>query len=63
VGLDVHKDPMAVAYVAQAHGAAGIELGSIGTRHADIAQRTRKLQAKAKPLAVVYDAGPCGSWL
>jgi transposase len=63
VGMDVHKDSIAVAYVAQDHGADVIYYGTIGTRHSDIDQLTRKLQAKAKHLVFVYEAGPCGYWL
>jgi hypothetical protein len=63
VGLDVHKDSIAVAYVAKDHDAHVISFGTIGTRHADIDQLTRKLQSKAKRLVFVYEAGPCGSWL
>ncbi len=63
VGMDIHKESMAVAYVAQEHGAEVIYLGTIGTRHADIDQLTRQLQAKATPLVFVDEAGPCGSWL
>jgi transposase len=60
VGLDVHKESIAVAYVAKEHDADVIYLGTIGTRHADIDQLVRKLQAKAKHLVFVYEAGPCG---
>ena len=63
VGLDVHKESIAVAYVAKAHDAEVIYLGSIGTRQADIDQVVRKLQAKAQHLVFVYEAGPCGYWL
>jgi transposase len=63
VGLDVHKESIAVAYVAKAHDAEVIFLGTIGTRQADIDQLVRKLQAKAKHLVFVYAAGPCGYWL
>ena len=35
VGLDVHKDSIAVAY-AGADGAAPVHIGSIGTRQCDI---------------------------
>jgi transposase len=63
VGLDVHKESIAVAYVAQDHGAEVIYLGPIGTRQCDIDQLVRKLQAKAKHLVFVYEAGPCGYWL
>jgi transposase len=63
VGLDVHKDSIAVAYVAKAHDAEVTFLGTIGTRQADIDQLVRKLQSKAKHLVFVYEAGPCGYWL
>src|SRR5262245_33063297 len=32
LGMDVHKETIAVAYVAQEHGAEGTYLGAIGTR-------------------------------
>jgi transposase len=63
VGLDVHKDSIAVAYVAKDHDAEVIYLGTIGTRQCDIDQLVRKLQAKAKHLVFIYEAGPCGYWL
>jgi transposase len=63
VGLDVHKDSIAVAYVAKDHDAEVISLGTVGTRPCDIDQRVRKLQAKAKHLVFIYEAGPCGYWL
>jgi transposase len=63
VGLDVHKDSIAVAYVAKDHEAHVISYGIIGTRHADIDPLTRKLQSKAQRLVFVYEAGPCGYWL
>jgi transposase len=63
IGMDVHKDSIAVAYVAQDHGAEVIYLGSLGTRQCDIDQLIRKLPSKAKHLLFVYEAGPCGYWL
>ena len=36
VGMDVHKDSIAVAYVVQDHGAEVVSLGNIGTRQCDI---------------------------
>jgi transposase len=63
VGLDVHKDAIAVAYVPKEHDAEVIYLGTIGTRQADIDQLIRKMQSKAKYLVFVYEAGPCGDWL
>jgi hypothetical protein len=62
VGMDVHTDAIAVAYVAQDHGAEVVYLGPMGTRHGDIANRRRTMQSKAKQLLFVYEAGPCGSW-
>jgi transposase len=63
IGLDVHKDSIAMAYVAQDHGAEVTYLGAIGTRQGDIDQMIRKMQSKAKHLIFVYEAGPCGYWL
>jgi transposase len=63
IGMDVHKDTIAVAYVAQDHGAEVTSLGTIGTRQCDIDQLIRKMQSKATHLIFVYEAGPCGYWL
>jgi transposase len=63
VGMDVHKDSMAVADVAPEHGAEVTSLGTIGTRHYDIDHLVRKLHAKAKHVGFVDEAGPCGDWL
>jgi transposase len=61
--MDVHKDSIAVAYVAQDHGAEVTYLGTIGTRQGDIDQLIRKMPSKANHLIFVYEAGPCGDWL
>jgi len=61
--MDVHKESIAIAYVAQDHGAEVVSLGTIGTRQCDIDQLIRQLQSKSKPLGFVYEAGPCGSGL
>jgi transposase len=61
--MDVHKESIAVAYVAQAHDADVTFLGTIGTRQIDIDQLVRKLHSKAPHLVFVYEAGPCGYWL
>jgi transposase len=63
IGLDVHQDAIAVAYVASDHGADVTYLGTLGTRPTDIDPLVRQLQSKAKPLVFVYEAGPCGYWL
>ena len=63
IGMDVHQESIAVAYVAQDHGAEVTDLGPIGTRQADIDHLIRTLQSKANHLVFVYEAGPCGYWL
>jgi transposase len=63
VGLDVHKESIAVAYVAQAHHAEVVSIGNIGTRQCDIDKLIRQLQSKSPHLVFVYEAGPCGYWL
>ena len=63
IGMDVHKESIAVAYVSKDHDAEVVYLGPIGTRPCDSDQRVRKLQSTAKHLVFVDDAGPCGSWL
>ena len=63
IGLDVHKESIAVAYAAKDYGTDVVYLGSIGTRQCDIDKLVRQLQSKAKRLVFVYEAGPCGSWL
>src|SRR5215467_10737832 len=62
-GMDVHKESIAVAYVAQDYGAEVISLGTVGTRQCDIDKLIRQLQSKSKHLVFVYEAGPCGYWL
>jgi transposase len=63
IGWDVHKDSMAMASVAQEHGAEVISLEAIGTRPCDLDPLIRKMPSKAPPLICIYEAGPCGSWL
>ncbi|MGH2356525.1 MAG: IS110 family transposase [Candidatus Limnocylindria bacterium] len=63
VGLDVHKDSIAVAYAPEDRGAEVLSLGAIGTRQCDIDKLIRKLQSKGAPPVFVYEAGPCGYWL
>jgi transposase len=62
-GMDVHQDSIAVADVAQEHGAEVTFLGPMGTRPCAIDQLIRQMQSKAKQLIFVYEAGPCGDWL
>jgi transposase len=63
VGLDVHKESIAVAYAPEDRGAEVVSLGAIGTRQCDIDKLIRKLQSKGAALVFVYEAGPCGYWL
>jgi hypothetical protein len=63
IGLDVHQETIAVAYVAQDHGAEVTSLGPIGTRPCDIDQLVRKMQSKGTHLIFVYAAGPGAYWL
>ena len=63
VGLDVHKESIAVASAREERDAEVIFLGTIGTRQCDIDTLVRTRTAQAKHLVCVYEAGPCGSWL
>ena len=53
IGMDVHKDTIAVASVAQEHGAEVTYLGTIGTRQCDIDQLIRTMHSKATHLVFV----------
>lgn len=59
VGLDVHKDSIAVAH-AGGGAAPPVFVGEIGSRQADIDQLLRRLRGKAVTLQVAYEAGPSG---
>jgi hypothetical protein len=63
IGMEVHKESLAVAYISQDHNAEVVDLGTIGTRPCDIDPLVRQLQATAKHLVFVDEAGPCGDWL
>jgi transposase len=63
IGRDVHQDSMAVASVAQDHGAAVLSWGPIGTRQCDIEPLIRTMPSQATHLGCVYEASPCGYWL
>jgi len=63
VGLDIHKDSIAVAYVAKEHHAEVVSLGPIGMRQCDSDTLIRQMQSQSHHLVFVYEAGPCGYWL
>ena len=60
VGLDVHKDSIAVAHAGAQRTDPPHFVGAIGTRHSDIDKLVRRLQSKAARLVFAYEAGPCG---
>src|SRR3989441_13322447 len=60
VGLDVHKDSIAVAYASDDGATDPVHLGAIGTRQCDIDALVRKLQSKSAQLVFIYEARPCG---
>jgi transposase len=60
LGMDVHKETMAVASVAQEPGAEVTDLGPMGTRQCAIDPLMRQMPSKATYLIFVYEAGPCG---
>jgi len=60
IGMEVHQDTMAVAYVATAPDAEVVCLGTLDTRHGDLDHLIRQMPSQATPLCFVYDAGPCG---
>ena len=53
VGLDVHKDSIAVAYAPEERGTEVVSLGAIGTRQCDIDKLIRKLQSKGATLVFI----------
>ena len=63
IGLDVHKESIAVAYVAQEHHADVVSLGTSGTRPGDIDPRLRQMPSTSPHRILVSEAGPCGSGL
>jgi transposase len=60
VGLDVHKDSIAVAHAQGQSADPPVFVGAIGTRQADLDKLIRRLRAKASTLVFAYEAGPGG---
>lgn len=60
VGLDVHKDSIAVAHATGDSATPPVLVGAIGSRQADLDQLLRRLRSKAAALTVAYEAGPSG---
>jgi transposase len=60
VGLDVHKESIAVAHAVAQSAEAPVFVGKIGPRQADLDKLVRRLQAKASRLIFAYEAGPTG---
>jgi transposase len=60
VGLDVHKDSIAVAHAAGQSADPPVFVGAIGPRQADLDKVIRRLQSKTPDLVFAYEAGPCG---
>jgi transposase len=63
VGLEVHKDSIAVAHADGGRPDPPVIVGAIGSRHADIDQVIRRLQGKTADLRFAYEAGPSGDGL
>lgn len=59
VGLDTHKDTIAVA-IADAAGGAARYFGEIANRPAAIAKLLKKLSPDGELVSYCYEAGPCG---
>jgi transposase len=60
VGLDVHKDSIAVAHAMGGRAEPPVFVGAIGTRQADVDKLIRRLQGKTSELRFAYEAGPSG---
>jgi len=60
VGLDVHKDSIAVAHAQGHRSDPPVFVGAIGTRQADLDKMIRRLHTKASKLVFAYEAGPSG---
>ena len=59
VGLDVHKETIAVS-VAEAHGGEVRYVGEIANTPEAVVKLVRQLKKGGAPLSFCYEAGPCG---
>jgi len=57
VGLDVHKDSIAVAHANGQSADPPVFVGTLGSRQADLDKLIRRLQAKTPDLVFAYEAG------
>jgi hypothetical protein len=60
VGLDVHKDSIAVAHAQGQCADPPVFVGAIGSSQADLDKLNRRLRGKTPELVFAYEAGPCG---
>jgi hypothetical protein len=58
VGLDVHKDSIAVAHATGRSSDPPVFVGAIGARQADLDRLIRRLQGKTAERRFAYGAGP-----
>jgi hypothetical protein len=61
VGMDVHKESIAVAYVAKDHDAEVVSLGTFGTRQCDIDKLFRSYTCRPNTRSVVFQIYTWGS--
>ena len=60
IGLDVHKDSIAVAHAQGQSADPPVFVGTLGSRQADLDKLIRRLEAKSPDLVFAYEAGPSG---
>jgi transposase len=60
VGLDVHKDSIAVAMILDGAEAPVVDYGTIGTQRYAVQRLIRNLSDRGARPVFVYEAGPCG---
>jgi hypothetical protein len=58
IGMDVHKESIAVAYVTQDHGAEVTYLGTIGTRQCDLVNASARGHRRPNPSSLSMQRDP-----